>query len=68
MAALIYKFNERFNVHFPIDNGIQIDAIADGYKILELLSRPIDLCAYCNNFKQFFWCKSNNLVVKEDWL
>lgn len=67
-AALIYRFNEFFSTAFPVDSGIPVSDIKDGYKVLEWLSNPCELCAFCNNHSPFRWQRTASGPEKTDWI
>lgn len=70
-AAHMHLFNDYFDENIKIDksNGIDIYEAESGQKILEYLTKPIPMCAYCDrkNIKTGFeWGISNK--EKIEWV
>ncbi len=69
-AAYMYRFNNKYNEAIPITKADYADIYVKNEKeIMEIISNPIPLCAYCNTKKRTYgnkWCTSK--CDKEEWL
>lgn len=67
----IGRLNERYNLHFPQTDCIDIYSDITGEEIIERFSRPYDFCKYCaEGFNVFRWKAYVNREnsKKSDWL
>ena len=71
MAAYIYKFNDKYQMHYPVNEFIDIEVATTDqlWQFAEMGEfRPIELCKFCNEKPQSFkWERSEN-PEKEEWL